>query len=114
MSMKKRRDRILEILAEMFSLLPILHESNRAPAAAYLTFAWQAFYPPCRSLRSQGNYQELADKFQDYDDSELLRIQANLEGIKYDIDDLDTVRLVVGPGRIEKVLIGRTVQATAD
>lgn len=44
-------------------------------------------------------------KFQAYMDHEEERITKNLEAIHYDIDALDTVYVVAGPGRIEKVRI---------
>lgn len=45
------------------------------------------------------------DRFQEYIDWEEQRISENLQKIKYNIDASDTLFLVLGPGRLEKVRV---------
>jgi hypothetical protein len=59
-------------------------------------------------LRSVAPYRgtndtDLREKTQEYVLQEEARIKANLESIKYDIDAPNTLALITGPGRIEKV-----------
>lgn len=44
-------------------------------------------------------------KFQSYIDEEEARLAANLDAVDYDIDAADTLVLVTGPDRIEKVRV---------
>ena len=103
MFMKKHRERVLEILSEMFSIYPALHPQNQKWAARYI----RDIYPRCielaNSLEPWGDFPNLVEKFQEFDDAENERLRKNLEDIKYDIDDLDTLLLIAGPGRAEKV-----------
>ena len=48
-------------------------------------------------------------KFQDYVTFEEERIMKNLEGIRYNVDALDTVSAVTGPGRLENVRLSNNV-----
>lgn len=49
---------------------------------------------PCRELK------ELAE---DYMLKEEARLHSNLENFRYELDDIRTLRLVLGPGRVERV-----------
>ena len=48
---------------------------------------------------------ELFGRFQDYIEQEEARMQKMLHTLKYKIDAENTLRLVTGPGRLEKVLL---------
>lgn len=50
----------------------------------------------------------LRQLFQAYMDKEEARMRENLEAVRYDLDALDTVYLIVGPNKIEKVSILHT------
>lgn len=82
-------------------ILPI----NRGFAEEYLLSIWaisaeltKALSPPASKLPKYA-----IDIFKQYVQYEEDRIRKNLVAIKYDIDALETVYAVVGPGRIEKV-----------
>lgn len=95
--------KIGELLAKMFAILPNIRPLNKSAVNAYLG----AIYPGVASLQNgvqdcTVNY-ALQQKFQSYIDSEENRLRRNLEAVKYDIDAADTLVLVTGPGRIEKV-----------
>jgi hypothetical protein len=47
--------------------------------------------------------ESLQSKFQNFVDAEEARLAANLDAVDYDIDAADTLVLVTGQGRIEKV-----------
>lgn len=88
----------------MFALRPLVHPVNRISVDQYLRIVWwrvaqtttsfTPFYPSDTSLVTQ---------FQSYTEAEEERIRKNLEEFHYDIDAMDTLALITGPGRIEKV-----------
>jgi uncharacterized glyoxalase superfamily metalloenzyme YdcJ len=97
--------KIGELIAKMFAILPNIRPLNKSAVNAYLG----AVYPGVISLQSAVAdctvNNALQEKFQTYIDSEEARLQANLEAVDYDIDAADTLVLVTGPGRIEKVCL---------
>lgn len=79
---------------------------NRCWVEYYVYQVWQVGYELCTSFRPplQSEVPDwLEAKFQDYVTYEENRIRRNLKDINYDIDALDTVFIIAGPGRIEKV-----------
>ena len=94
----------------MDALRPLLLPENRSRAEYYL----RMISPTVVSLLAgfnQFQYAEhLASKFQPYIDHEEARIKQNLQDIRYDFDASDSVHVVAGPGRIEKVGLNYTVQ----
>ena len=87
----------------MFAMRKLVLPENRYYAEYYLRKVWQVAYELCRSLRWPEDLPDwLEAKFQNYVTLEEQRIHQNLQDIHYDIDALDTVYIVLGPGRIEK------------
>lgn len=82
--------------------MPRIHPLNRAAVELYLRQTWGPLTVLVLALDPWYD-SSLQDRFQDYVDHEKQRIQTNLEKIKYNIDALDTLYLVVGSGRLEKV-----------
>ncbi len=77
---------------------------NRYWVDYYLSKVWKVGVEMTKSLRAPSNVPDnLEGRFKAYVDYEEDRIRKNLEDIRYDIDALDTVYVVAGPGRIEKV-----------
>ena len=77
---------------------------NRYWVEYYLRKVWQIAYELFASFRWPTNLPDwLEEKFKDYVTYEEERIRKNLKDVHYDIDALDTVSIVAGPGRIEKV-----------
>lgn len=77
---------------------------NRQGVDYYLSKVWMIGFELCSSLRYSPELPEgFADKFTKYVSFEEARIRKNLEDLNYDIDALETVYIVVGPGRVEKV-----------
>ncbi len=67
---------------------------------------WFDTYKLTCSFGMGGMPDNLTAKFQAYMDFEDERLTKNLEEFKYDIDELDTVYIILGPGRLEKVWFG--------
>lgn len=98
---------IVAIHQEMLSLIPILLPENRRKARQYLSDTWLRIQTILSSLEYKWSTESLEKIFKDYIDGEEERIRRNLVDIKYNIDAIDTLYLVTGPGRIEKVTNGR-------
>lgn len=102
-SMFTYRSKIRDLVAKMFAVLPKLLPANAAAANDYIN----TMYKPVMTLQASVNecyYNEgLQTRFNLYVDKEEARLKASLEAVQYDIDALDTLALVTGPGRIERV-----------
>lgn len=85
----------------MLDMLSQLLPENRYCADRYLTTVWPIAVTLTMSL--DRDYSYLQGRFQEYVDIEEERIQKNLEAVHYRIDAVDTLYLMVGSGRIEKV-----------
>jgi len=94
--------RIRGIFDEMYSLLPRVKEENRAQAVSYLNAVWSPIITIGHSLQPGSLPEMLSRRFKSYAKSEMGRVRKDLDVIKYQIDGLDTLSLVVGTGRIEK------------
>ena len=86
----------------MFHMLPRMHTRNRYWADYYLDRVWP-FAASVTLALHQKSLPDLNHKFQPYMFEEEERMRNNLKDIRYDIDALDTVHVVVGPGRLETV-----------
>lgn len=99
-------DKIKELLSKMRVAIPRVHPRNRRAVDNYFNIWWW-----CAFLllgmpehgRPEAEFSTPPDRFQEYIDLEEQRIRGNLEKIKYDIDASDTLSLVLGSGRLEKV-----------
>lgn len=87
----------------MFALRHTVKAENRFWADYYLRAVWPVAAELTQSLRAASVGEHIEDKFQAFAEYEEERIRKNLEDIHFDIDALDTVYVVAGPGRIEKV-----------
>lgn len=103
----KYRTEILQHFARMYAMRDQVLPVNRAGVEYYVRLTWIVASELTKSLRAPAivipDYAE--EKFGEYVRFEEDRIRNNLIGIKYDIDALETVYGVVGPGRIEKVCL---------
>jgi hypothetical protein len=101
----KYRDEILQTFARMHAMRDKLLPENRNYADYYLRNTWhtasvlaKSLQPPAVAISDQAR-----ERFEEYVKYEEDRMRKSLAGIKYDIDALETVYGVLGPGRIEKV-----------
>lgn len=98
------RDEIRRIFATMFSMKHHVLPGNRPLVDAYLHNVWVEGAKIIESLQpAKAMLSQLEHRFNEYTLAEEERILKNLEGIRYNIDALDTVATVTGPGRFEKV-----------
>ena len=102
--MQTEKEKILHVFKQMFGLLSKILPENRPFAHKYLQQVWKRIYEIISSLHSRHVPYSLEGRFTSYVKSEESRLKANLAEIRYDIDEMDTLKLVTGPGRIEKVL----------
>ena len=90
---------------QMFDMRSSIKAENRYWVDYYLSKVWMVAFELYSSFRPPTDVPDgLADKFEKYVTHEENRIRKNLEDIHYDIDARETVYIVVGPGRIEKVM----------
>ncbi|KAF8581972.1 hypothetical protein K439DRAFT_1662069 [Ramaria rubella] len=102
-SLLEYASKIREIIANMFAILPDILELNRGAVNRYL----QDIYPCVTALECAVNAYDgrVCTKFYSYVQTEEMRLRQRLELLNYDIDDVDTVALVTGPGRIEQYIL---------
>ncbi len=95
---------IRRICAKMFAIRPFIHTENRQAVETYLDTTWKEITTLSYSLASSPlQSDDLKERFQSYVDAEEQRLKEGLEIFKYNIDAIDTLRLITGAGRIEKV-----------
>ena len=80
---------------------------NRGSIDEYLNFSWptiHALTAAVTSLQPESRPPVSAwDKFKSHRDAEEARLSTNLKAVDYVIDGADTLALITGEGRIEKV-----------
>ncbi|PIL33838.1 hypothetical protein GSI_03544 [Ganoderma sinense ZZ0214-1] len=106
MAATKYRDMIVGLFAKMVAIRPHIHPLNRNAVDKYLNTVWQKVTTLTLSFvgADQPNSDSLQERFRSYVEAEEKRLREGLETVQYDIDAMDTVWLVTGPGRIEKHL----------
>ena len=104
MTMTKYRDMIVNICAKMFAIRPHIHPANRHAVDKYLQTVWQKITTLTLFFVNTNQPDSLQERFKSYVEAEEKRLREGLETVRYDIDAMDTLLLVAGPGRIEKVL----------
>ena len=95
--------KISEIFDKMFAMRPSIHSSNRNAVDRYLKTVWKQTCTLCSSFAWSSQPDSLQDRFQSFIDAEEKHLQEGLEMMQYNIDAMDMLSLVTGPGRIEKV-----------
>ena len=103
MSMSDYAVKIDVVLAKMFALKAHLLPANRNAIEQYLFTVWTIVTMLTAAFRRVEIDEQLLHRFEDYTKSEEQRLAENLKTAKYDIDARDTLDLICGPGRIEKV-----------
>ncbi|KAI0951411.1 hypothetical protein AcW1_008459 [Taiwanofungus camphoratus] len=104
MSATTYRDRIDNLISKMFALRASVHVLNRDSVEEYLSNMWPGLTQLTESLERFYPTETLQGRFQLYIDEEEERIKKNLEDIRYHIDEINTLILTTGEGRIEKYL----------
>jgi hypothetical protein len=77
--------------------------ANRELIDHYFTFAWKRVHRLTAAAPSPLYLRLDPEKFNSYLEAEETRLSDNLKAVKYIIDGTDTLSLITGVGRIEKV-----------
>ena len=97
--------KIEEIFDAIIRLASEVLPENRKEVDKYISEVWGFVTVWMRSIKREEGTEELRAKFESHVLAEEARLHRNFEGILYDIDSYDTVRLVAGNGRAETVII---------
>ena len=76
---------------------------NREFVDSYFTYIWKPVHKLTAATPSPFYFPLDPEKFKPYLEAEEARLSANLKGVNYFIDGIDTLPLITGVGRIEKV-----------
>lgn len=88
----------------MFALRKHILPLNRAIVEHYLDKIWLPAVRITESLApANGVPEHVTTRFESYARAEESRLKENLRGIGYDIDAPETINMVIGQGKIEKV-----------
>lgn len=102
--MTQYQSKIRALISKMFAILPNILPANRASVHQYINKTYEMVTTITASVNICNDTNEaLQARFSSYIEAEEARIRGNLEAVEYDIDAEDTLSLVVGPGRIERV-----------
>jgi hypothetical protein len=96
-------NKIEDLLAKMEGVGAEVLPPNREIMDHYFTFAWGLVYTLTAAAPSPLPLSFNPEKIKSYLEAEEARLSANLEAVNYIIDGSDTLSLVMGVGRIEKV-----------
>lgn len=96
--------KIRDLISKIFAILPNILPANRSSVHNYINKIYEITTTIVASVNVCNDTNEaLQARFSSYVEAEEARIRGNLEAVEYDIDADDTLSLVVGPGRIERV-----------
>lgn len=99
-------NKIQQVLTRIAKLLPDVLPRNRNAIDGYFASIWWVYailVAFSKHTYITPNDEAIRDRFQEYVDIEDARIRANLQKIRYHIDASDTLTLVIGSGRLERV-----------
>ncbi|GBE88944.1 hypothetical protein SCP_1403520 [Sparassis crispa] len=95
--------RINELLGKMFAIKEEVYATNGPYVDEYLHTVWAGVTSLTCSMRPMTSSDNLQARFKSRMDAEEERIRTNLEAVRYNINDMETLSLITGPGTIEKV-----------
>jgi hypothetical protein len=96
-------NKIEELFAKMEGVRANVLPPNREAIDDYFTYVWEPVHTLTAAALSLQPGPNNAEKFKPYLDAEEARLGANLEAVDYILDGTDTLQLITGVGRIEKV-----------
>jgi hypothetical protein len=103
--------KIENLFAKMEGVRTTVLPPNRAAIDRYFWHVWDGVHTLTAVASSLSSGLDDAEKFKLHLEAEEARLEKNLRAVDYVIDGIDTLRLITGGGRIEKV---RTKQHTLD
>jgi hypothetical protein len=96
-------NKIEELFAKMEGVRSEVLPLNLQPIVKYFTYVWEAVHTLIAPALSLQPSQDDPEKFKSYIEAEEARLGNNLRAVDYIIDGTDTLTLITGVGRIEKV-----------
>ena len=89
---------------------------NRRSVDVYFTYTWETVHTLTAAVTSlePDSGPSSGDKFAPYLEAEEARLSANLKAVDYTVDGTDTLALITGVGRIEKVGMRQHTHRSAD
>ncbi|KAH9913469.1 uncharacterized protein BXZ73DRAFT_106942 [Epithele typhae] len=99
------RDEVVEMGSKMFAIRSQIHPANRSAVDKYLRLVWKRVCTLTSSLATTYQSEALDERFKSYVDGEEQRLREGLETAKYKIDEVETLALITGPGRIEQFIM---------
>ncbi len=102
--------KIEELFAKMEGVRSVVLPPNRQVIDGYFGYVWRAVHTLTAAVLSQSSPPSSGSddvkKFELYLEAEESRLENNLRAVDYIIDSIDTIPLIAGVGRIEKVRLG--------
>jgi hypothetical protein len=99
---------IEDLFAKMEGVRSHVLPPNREAIDDYFNEVWDPVHTLTAAVISLQSEPSSPDKFKPYLEAEEARLAANLKAVDYTIDGTDTLTLITGVGRVEKV---RTMRA---
>ncbi len=98
-------DKIEDLVAKMEGVRAEVLPPNREFIDDYFTFGWETVHTLTAAVTplQPEPGPSTSDKFKSYLEAEEARLSTNLKAVDYIIDGTDTLALITGVGRIEKV-----------
>ena len=97
--------KIENLFAKMEGVRTLVLPPNREVVDKYLTLVWILVHTLTAAASSLSSGLDGAEKFKMHLEAEEARLGKNLRAVDYVIDGIDTLKLITGGGRIEKVRI---------
>jgi hypothetical protein len=100
--------KIEDLISKMEGVRSVVLPPNREAVDRYFTCAWDVAHTLTAAVNSQSSQFSVPDdseKFKPYLEAVEIRLQNNLQAVDYVIDGVDTLPLITGVGRVEKVRI---------
>ena len=101
--------KIEDLFAKMEGVRSVVLPPNREAVDEYFGYVWNDVHTLTAAVLSQSSPQSSVPddfkRFQSYLEAEEVRLGNNLRAVDYVIDEVDTLPLIAGVGRIEKVRI---------
>jgi hypothetical protein len=101
--------KIEDLFAKMEGVRSVVLPPNRETVDRYFANVWEAVHALTAAVLSRSSLQSSGsdgpERFKSYLEAEEARLGNNLRAVDYVIDGIDTLPLIAGVGRIEKVRI---------
>jgi hypothetical protein len=100
--------KIEDLFAKMEGARSAVLPPNREAVDRYFAFAWEVVHTLTAAVLSQSSQSSGTDelkRFKSHLEAEETRLGNNLKAIDYIIDGVDTLPLITGMGRVEKVRV---------